>query len=113
MRVSEQSQEDATLMTLMKAWEAYKVSSEYGNIRKHAMYPESVDGSLWYAFRAGYQSRVHRFVKIGALWTKREYPCGCTASGLGDVPAYCAAHGVPPIFETAAAARAAGPEGEY
>jgi hypothetical protein len=29
----------------------------------------------------------------GILWTTREYPCGCSASGQGDVPAYCGSHG--------------------
>ncbi len=26
------------------------------------------------------------------LFTERKYPCGCTASGPGDVPAYCPTH---------------------
>lgn len=29
----------------------------------------------------------------GILWTTREYPCGCTAYGSGDVPNYCPEHG--------------------
>lgn len=31
------------------------------------------------------------------LYTKRAYPCGCTAEGPGDVPAYCSEHGKPPM----------------
>lgn len=27
-----------------------------------------------------------------SLWTKRRYPCGCTAFGPGDVPNYCPEH---------------------
>jgi hypothetical protein len=27
------------------------------------------------------------------LYTRRQYPCGCTAEGPGDVPAYCGTHG--------------------
>lgn len=27
-----------------------------------------------------------------ALYTTREYPCGCKAEGPGDVPAYCDVH---------------------
>lgn len=26
------------------------------------------------------------------LYTIRRYPCGCSAEGPGDVPAYCAEH---------------------
>lgn len=33
---------------------------------------------------------------IARLYTERRYPCGCTAQGSGDVPAYCAEHGVAP-----------------
>ena len=27
------------------------------------------------------------------LYTTRQYPCGCSAAGPGDVPAYCSQHG--------------------
>ena len=30
------------------------------------------------------------------LYTTRQYPCGCRAEGAGDIPAYCAEHGIPP-----------------
>lgn len=30
------------------------------------------------------------------LFTTRRYPCGCSAGGVGDVPAYCSEHGTPP-----------------
>ena len=38
------------------------------------------------------------------LQTTREYPCGCSATGPGDVPAYCSTHGVHPNVEQANAA---------
>jgi hypothetical protein len=28
----------------------------------------------------------------GAVYTTREYPCGCRANGPGNVPAYCPDH---------------------
>lgn len=31
----------------------------------------------------------------GILFTTREYPCGCSASGPGDVPNYCPEHPTP------------------
>lgn len=34
----------------------------------------------------------------GGLFTERFYPCGCTAAGHGDVPAYCPEHGTPPTI---------------
>lgn len=33
---------------------------------------------------------------MAALWTQRKYPCGCSAEGEGDVPAYCGEHGKAP-----------------
>jgi hypothetical protein len=36
------------------------------------------------------------------LQTTRDYPCGCSASGPGDVPAYCSEHGVRPEVMQAA-----------
>lgn len=30
--------------------------------------------------------------KDRSLYTKREYPCGCSAEGPGDVPPYCPEH---------------------
>jgi hypothetical protein len=29
---------------------------------------------------------------VSSLNTSREYPCGCSASGHGDVPPYCSEH---------------------
>ncbi len=31
------------------------------------------------------------------LFTTRVYPCGCSAHGEGDIPAYCPEHGTPPL----------------
>ena len=31
------------------------------------------------------------------LRTHRQYPCGCSATGPGDVPAYCPEHGKPSL----------------
>jgi hypothetical protein len=36
---------------------------------------------------------------LPALFTTREYGCGCTAKGPGDVPPYCPEHGTPPMIE--------------
>lgn len=33
-----------------------------------------------------------------ALYTTRQYPCGCKAEGTGDVPDYCSEHGTPPAL---------------
>ena len=37
------------------AWEKYKETGEYQNVRKWAAYPEHVEGSLWTAFIMGYE----------------------------------------------------------
>ena len=44
---------------LMKAWEAFKASSEYANARKWALHEEHVDGSLWHAFSMGFMHTHH------------------------------------------------------
>lgn len=33
-----------------------------------------------------------------ALYTTRQYPCGCAAEGYGDIPAYCGNHGTVPDY---------------
>ncbi len=44
---------DAPVMT---AWIAYKQSADYSNTRKWATDDRHVDGSLWAAFEAGFNS---------------------------------------------------------
>jgi hypothetical protein len=39
------------------AWEAYKLTAEYANSRKWALFAEHVDGSLWAAFVRGWRGR--------------------------------------------------------
>ena len=34
----------------------------------------------------------HASEPTGQLWTTRHYPCGCSAAGQGDIPAYCPEH---------------------
>jgi hypothetical protein len=36
---------------------------------------------------------------LPAVFTTREYGCGCTAKGPGDVPLYCPEHGTPQMIE--------------
>jgi len=38
------------------AWEAYKETEEFKNSQRWANIPEFIDGSLWTAFRAGYEA---------------------------------------------------------
>ncbi len=48
------------------------------------------------------------------LYTTREYPCGCAAEGVGDVPAYCGTHDGPrELLQDANAASVAAHESEY
>jgi hypothetical protein len=42
---------------MMKLWNEYKASSDYATSRKYAIDPQHVDGSLWAAFCAGWNSR--------------------------------------------------------
>lgn len=38
------------------AWEAYRLTDEYRNTLRWAIYPEHAPGSLWAAFVAGWQA---------------------------------------------------------
>jgi len=39
---------------VMIAWEAYKMSDEFQNVKTWAVHLEHVEGSLWEAFNQGY-----------------------------------------------------------
>jgi hypothetical protein len=45
---------------VMVAWKAYKASEEFANTRRWATNPEHTDGSLWAAFRAGFDAATER-----------------------------------------------------
>lgn len=45
---------------LMIAWNAFKDSEEYPNVRKWGQYPQHIDGSLWAAFSAGFAASLHK-----------------------------------------------------
>lgn len=41
---------------LMVAWEAYKLTEDYANTKKWAVFYEHVEGSLWAAFERGWKN---------------------------------------------------------
>jgi hypothetical protein len=57
---------------LKRAWDQYQKTDDYANTRKWAIVPEHVDGSLWAAFMAGFQSRdSNREAVVSGIWLRR------------------------------------------
>ena len=48
----------------------------------------------------GTNERVSEDHPTSVLYTTRQYPCGCRADGVGDVPSYCGEHGKLPLEVT-------------
>ena len=62
---------------MRKMWEEYKASSDYASTRKWAGYDMHVDGSLWAAFVAGWNSRnAHEYTQPGPYNYDHQKPEG-------------------------------------
>ena len=45
---------------VMKAWEAFKETEDYANMKRWAAHPEHLDGSLWGAYERGFRDATER-----------------------------------------------------